>query len=75
MLSAVSSAPVEVGEAEGVLKGKKMTEGLIEEAAKAASKEVRPFTQMGIPASYKRRMVQVFVKQALRETWRLAQRA
>jgi len=74
VLGAVSSAPVEAGEAEEVLKGKKMTEGLIEEAAKSASKEVRPFTQMGIPASYKKRMVQVFVKQALKEAWRLAQR-
>jgi len=74
VLGAVSSAPVEVGEAEQVLKEKKITEGLIEEAAKVASKEVRPFTQMGIPASYKRRMVQVFTKQALGEAWRLAQR-
>ena len=74
VLGAVSSAPVEVGEAEEVLKEKKITEGLIEEAAKVASKEVRPFTQMGIPASYKRRMVQVFTKQALGEAWRLAQR-
>ena len=75
VLGAVSSAPIEVGKAEKVLKGEKLTEGLIEEAARVASKEVRPFTQMGIPASYKRRMVEVFTKQALREAWRLARRS
>lgn len=68
VLGAVASAPVEVGETENILKGKKVNDVLIDEAAEAAFKSVHPVDNLSIDASYRRKMTRVLVKRALKQT-------
>ena len=67
VLGAVASYPIKAAEAEELLVGQKITEELIEEAAKVAFKPAKPLdnTDMGHP--YRKQMVRVYVKRALRE--------
>ncbi|MBE7555011.1 MAG: FAD binding domain-containing protein [Anaerolineales bacterium] len=67
VLGAVASYPVKAVEAEEFLVGKRLTNEVIEEAAKFAFKPAKPLdnTDMGHP--YRKQMVQVYVARALRE--------
>jgi 4-hydroxybenzoyl-CoA reductase subunit beta len=67
VLGAVASYPIKATEAEALLVGQKITEELIEEAAKVAFKPAKPLdnTDMGHP--YRKQMVKVYVARALRE--------
>jgi len=67
VLGAVASYPIKATAAEEILVGQKLSDELIEEAAKAAFKPAKPLdnTDMGHP--YRKQMVQVYVARALRE--------
>jgi 4-hydroxybenzoyl-CoA reductase subunit beta len=67
VLGAVASYPIKATDAEAVLVGRKITDELIEEAAKMAFKPAKPLdnTDMGHP--YRKQMVKVYVTRALRE--------
>jgi len=67
VLSAVASAPLEVTGAEKVLKGKRVEEGLIEEAAEEALKKAHPLDNLSIDAGYRRGMVRVLLKRAVKQ--------
>jgi len=53
--------------AETVLRGKQIDEALINEAAEVASREARPITDVRATAEYRREMVGVFTRRAIRE--------
>ncbi len=67
VMSGVVSGPLKATDAEKVLKGKRIEDDLIEQVAEAALKQARPITHMGVSAAYRRRMVQVFVKRAIKQ--------
>jgi len=55
-------------EAEDILKGEKPTERLVAEAAEKAAQVARPTSDIMGPAEYKREMVKVYVKRALKRS-------
>lgn len=67
VLGAVASYPIKATDAEAVLVGEKITEEVIQEAAKQAFKPAKPLdnTDMGHP--YRKQMSRVYVARALRE--------
>jgi len=67
VLGAVASYPLKATDAENILIGQKITDELIEEAAKIAFKPAKPLdnTDMGHP--YRKQMVRVYLKRALQE--------
>lgn len=67
VLGAVGSGPIEVTEAENLLKGNPMTEEVIEEAGNMARKAAQPVANAARPPGYRRMMVGVFAKSALKE--------
>ncbi len=75
VLVGVASGPVIAVETEGVLKGREIDEKLIECAGQAVLKEVHPITHMGIPAGYKRRLVETLTKRAVMQAWQQAKPA
>ena len=64
-LGAVAPTPIRAKNAEGMLKGKKAEGTLIEEAAKAASEEAKPISDVRSSAYYRTEMVKVLTKRAL----------
>jgi len=67
VLGAVAPTPMRARNAEGVLRGKKMEDGLIQESADLASTEAKPITDVRATAWYRKEMVKVFTRQALNE--------
>lgn len=67
VLGAVASYPLKASEAEEFLISRRLTDEVIEEAARLAFKPAKPLdnTDMGHP--YRKQMVQVYVARALRE--------
>lgn len=71
-LTAVDKAPVEVKEADK-LKGKKLTNDVIQELAKAAYKRAHPMKNLcGFTVSYRLKMVNAFVDSAIQQALRSA---
>ena len=67
-LGAVAITPKRAHKAEELILGKKLTEELIEEAAQVASQEdCSPISDIRATADYRRRMVYVHVRNALRK--------
>ena len=67
VLGAVAPTPVRAKGAEEVLKGKKLDDGLIEKAAEIAVEESRPIDDYRAPAEYRREMVKVLARRAIRQ--------
>jgi 4-hydroxybenzoyl-CoA reductase subunit beta len=68
VLGAVGSGPMEVTEAENLLKGSLMTDEVIEEVGKMAQKVAQPVANAdGRTPEYRRKIAGVFAKSALRE--------
>lgn len=74
-LGGVGSTPVRAKNAEEVLKGKKITDELLAEAAKAASEETNPVTGIEASAEYKRELAGTLVKRVGKEALARAQKA
>ena len=64
-LGAVAPTPIRAKKAEGVIMGKKIENGLIEEAARIASEEARPITDVRGSAFYRTDIVRVLTKRAI----------
>lgn len=67
VLGAVASYPIKAVEAEEILVGQKLTDEVVEAAAKAAFKPAKPLDNTDMSHPYRKQMVQVYVAQALRE--------
>lgn len=67
VLGSVAPTPVRAKKAEESIKGQKITEALIDESAQIAASEARPITDQRSSAEYRKTLVKVYVKRALRE--------
>lgn len=67
VLGAVASTPMRMKKAEEVLRGKRIDEDLINKSAQVASGEARPISDVRASAEYRKEMVKVFTKRAVRE--------
>ena len=66
-LGGVGSIPIRADRAEEVLRGKQPSDSLILEAAGKASEQSQPSSDLRGSAEYKKEMVKVFVKRALKQ--------
>lgn len=66
-LGAVSPVPMRATKTEEFLKGRKITDELLEEAGKIASTESKPITDFRASEEYRRDLVRVYTKRALRK--------
>ena len=67
VLGAVAPTPVRACEAESLLRGNRVTEPLLEEVGRAAAHGCRPISDIRGSDEYRRDMVAVFTKRALRK--------
>ena len=72
VLGAVAPTPVRACEAESLLRGNRVTEPLLEEVGRAAAHECRPISDIRGSDEYRRDMIAVFTKRALRKALKLA---
>jgi carbon-monoxide dehydrogenase medium subunit len=68
VLGAVAPTPVKVHRAEELLKGKRLSEGVIKEASEMAAQSCRPITDVRSSADYRKKIVAVLVRRALEKT-------
>lgn len=66
-LGAVAPTPIRARKTEDFLKGKKITDELLEEAGKIAYTECKPITDFRASEEYRRDLVRVYTKRALRK--------
>jgi carbon-monoxide dehydrogenase medium subunit len=66
-LGAVAPTPIRAKTAEKTLAGQMLDDAVIAEAAEAAAAECRPVTDVRASADYRREMVKVFTRRALRQ--------
>jgi carbon-monoxide dehydrogenase medium subunit len=71
VLGAVYPTPLRAKEAERLLAGGLATEALLEEVGRAAAAECRPITDTRASDEYRRDMVRVFTKRALRKALKI----
>jgi carbon-monoxide dehydrogenase medium subunit len=71
-LGAVGPTPLRAREAETLLVGERPSDGLLAAAAQAAMRIVDPISDPRGSAEYKRQMVGVFVRRAVRAAWQRA---
>ena len=67
VLGAVAPTPLRVKTAEEVLTGKEITDDLLEEAGRAAATESKPISDIRGSAEYRRDLVRVLTRRALRK--------
>ena len=67
VLGAVAPTPMRARKAEDLLKGKKIDQELIERSGEMASEESRPISDVRATAEYRKDMVKVFTRNALKE--------
>jgi CO/xanthine dehydrogenase FAD-binding subunit len=75
VMSAVAPIPLVTKKAAEMLKGKKLTDTLIEEAAQMASTETDPTSDVHASAEYRKELVKVLVKRATKRAFEKAQQA
>ncbi|HUJ69158.1 MAG TPA: hypothetical protein VLW86_06520, partial [Syntrophorhabdales bacterium] len=68
-LGAVAPTPMRSLRAESILSGGPLTEEAVEEAAREASEEARPITDIRASASYRREMIRVLTKRTVTIAW------
>jgi carbon-monoxide dehydrogenase medium subunit len=68
-LGAVAPTPMRARSSESVLEGKKLDHSLIENAGRAASDECRPITDVRASADYRREMVKVLTRWAIKRAF------
>jgi len=66
VLGAVGSSPVEVSNAAGLLEGQKPTDDLLQRVSREVLDRAQPVGNLAMNAGYRRKMVDVLVKRALR---------
>jgi carbon-monoxide dehydrogenase medium subunit len=67
VLGAVAPTPIRARKAEDLLRGKRLTDELIDKAAQAAVAESRPISNVRASAEYRREMVGVLTRRALEQ--------
>jgi carbon-monoxide dehydrogenase medium subunit len=73
-LGSVAPTPIRVRGAEELMRGRRVTEELIEEAASTCYELVSPIDDLRASADYRREMARVLARRALREAWEKAGR-
>jgi carbon-monoxide dehydrogenase medium subunit len=68
VLGAVAPIPMRAKKAEAVLIGKTLDDDLIESAAKIASEEAKPIDDIRSTAEYRKEMVKVLTKRAIKQS-------
>lgn len=66
-LGAAGPTPLRMKAAEGVITGNRLSDSVVEEAARAAAQEISPIGDVRGSEEYKREMARVFVKRAIRQ--------
>jgi carbon-monoxide dehydrogenase medium subunit len=66
-IGAVATTPIRAPKAEEILKGKKLTDDVIEKAAEAAMESCKPISDIRASAEYRKDMVRVFTKRAIKQ--------
>ena len=74
-LGSVGSTPLRALQAEGVVRGQRLTPELLREAGAVAQQQTDPISDTRGSAEYKRAMAGVFVRRALEQAWQQAQTA
>lgn len=72
VLGAVAPTPLRARKAEGIIKGETIKDELIEKAAQAAAEEAKPISDVRGSASYRKEMVRVLTKRAIKQAAELA---
>lgn len=72
-LGSVGSTPLRALQAEGVVRGQRLTPELLREAGAVAQQQTDPISDTRGSADYKRAMAGVFVRRALEQAWQQAQ--
>ena len=67
VMGAVAPVPMRAKEAEDLLRGKTITDALLERAADSAAAECKPITDLRGSAEYRREMIRVLTRRALRK--------
>jgi CO/xanthine dehydrogenase FAD-binding subunit len=73
VLGAVAPTPIRLRGAEALLRGKKVNEGTIEEAADIASRNTKPISDVRSSAEYRTKASMVLVKRAITKAWKRAE--
>jgi carbon-monoxide dehydrogenase medium subunit len=74
-MGSVGSTPLRAVQAEGVVRGQRLTPELLREAGAVAQQQTDPISDTRGSAEYKRAMAGVFVRRALEQAWQQAQAA
>jgi len=74
-LGAVAPTPVRANKAEGMIKGKKIKDDIIEKASRMAAQEARPITDVRGSAFYRKEAVKVLTTRAIRQALEQAKQA
>ena len=75
VLGAVAPTPIRAVKAEALIRGKKLDSGLIREAARLASDEAKPISDVRSSKEYRNDMVEVLTERALQQTLQQADNA
>jgi carbon-monoxide dehydrogenase medium subunit len=71
-LGAVAPTPIRAKGAEDILRGKVLEDKVIEEAAEAAMREAQPISDIRGSEDYRRKMVGVLTRRAVKQAWERA---
>jgi len=71
-LGAVAKIPLRAKNGEEILKGKKLTEAVIEKAGNVVAQEIQPITDLRSTAWYRKEVSKVMVRDAINLAWRRA---
>jgi len=72
VLGALASAPIRLRRTEDLLRGKRVSDDIIEEAVHEGVKGIFMVSCLGVPVSYIRKMAQTFAVKAVREAYEAA---
>ncbi|MFP3975819.1 MAG: FAD binding domain-containing protein [Dehalococcoidia bacterium] len=68
-LASAGPTPLRAKQAEEKLRGKKLTEKLLQEAGEAASEEAEPLSDIAASEEYRRELIKILVKRMGNEAW------
>lgn len=74
VLGAVAPTPIRAGQAESLLRGQKLTPGLISQAGEAAARDARPISDQRGSAEYRRELTKVMTERMIRQAWGAARK-
>ena len=72
LLGAVGSSPIEAPKASGLLEGHKPTDDLLQSVSREVVDQARPVGNLAMDAGYRKKMVGVLVRRALRRALAMA---